>query len=96
MRINCKLGNFCENFSLVNSAKRHICDDKNSRLSHDLPISVEDRVILSFLRGFIFTKLGICEFLRKENPHENFRINNACFMPYDDQPVLPCSLIIYS
>ena len=27
----------------------------------DLPISINDRVILSFREGFIFTKLRICE-----------------------------------
>ena len=29
---------------------------KNSRLSQDIPISINDRVILPFLDGFIFTK----------------------------------------
>ena len=42
--------------------KRRICDVKNS-LGHDLPISVEDRVILQFGEGFIFTQLRSWEVL---------------------------------
>ena len=38
----------------MNSVKRHICDVKNSQLGHDLPISVNDRVISPFANGFIF------------------------------------------
>ena len=52
----CKFGNFRENFIFANGVKRHICDVKNSRQRHDLPISVNDRVILPFHEGFIFTK----------------------------------------
>ena len=49
----CKFGNFCENFILGNSFKRHIFDVKYSR--HDLPtcISVNDRVIWPFYEGFV-------------------------------------------
>ena len=50
-------GNFHENFILANSIKRHICDVKNSQLGHDLPSSVNDRMISLFSQGFIFTKL---------------------------------------
>ena len=46
----------CENFIFANSLKRHICDVKNSRLGHDLPISVNDKVIPSFRMDFIFMK----------------------------------------
>ena len=55
----CKFRNFRENFFFfANSVKRHIFYDvQNSRLKHDLPISVNDRVILSFHEGFIFAKL---------------------------------------
>ena len=53
----CKFGNFRENFIFANSVKRHNCDVKNSRLGHDLPTSVNDRVILSFREGYILTKL---------------------------------------
>ena len=49
----CKLGIFCENFIFANSVKRHICNDKILRLRHDLPISVNDRVISPFGRGFL-------------------------------------------
>ena len=37
-----KLGNFHENFIFAKSVKIHICDAKNSRLGHDLLISVYD------------------------------------------------------
>ena len=53
----CKSGNFRENFILANSDLRHICDDINLRLGHDLPIFVNGRVITPFREGFIFTKL---------------------------------------
>ena len=39
------------------SIKRHICDVIKSRLGHDIPISVNDRVILPLQDGFNFTKL---------------------------------------
>ena len=58
----CKFGNFRDNFIFANSVKGHICDFQNSRLSHDLPISVQDRVILPFNEGFIFVKTSqFCE-----------------------------------
>ena len=53
----CRFGNFRENFIFANSIKRHISDVKNSRLRQDLPISINDRVILPFREGFIFTKI---------------------------------------
>ena len=53
----CKFGFFCENFIFANSIKRHIYDVRNSRLWHDIRISVNDRVILPFHECFIFTKL---------------------------------------
>ena len=49
--------NFCENFNFTNSVKRHFCGAKNSRLVHDLPISVIDSVISPFREDFIFTKI---------------------------------------
>ena len=54
---NCKYGNLHENFIFSNSVKRHICHVKNLLLGHDLPISVNDRVISPFCDDFIFTKL---------------------------------------
>ena len=50
--IYCKFGIFHENFIFVNRIKRYICDVRNSQLVHDLPISVNDRVILPFREGF--------------------------------------------
>ena len=47
---------------------------KNSRLRKDLPISINDRVTLTFREGFIFTQLRICEVSRKLSPRKNFRI----------------------
>ena len=51
-----EFGNFRENFIFANSVKRHICDVENSRLGHDLPRSVNDRVISAFREDFVFTK----------------------------------------
>ena len=63
--INCKFGNFRENFVFANNAKRQVCDFKNSRLGHDLHISVIYRVISPFREGFIFTKFRIFEVSQK-------------------------------
>ena len=60
----CKFGNFRENFIFANSVKRHICDVKITRLWHDLPISVNDRMTSLFREDFIFTKLRMCEVSR--------------------------------
>ena len=65
----CSIVNFFENFIFANSFKRHISDVKKSRLSQDIPISINDRVILPFLEGFIFTKLRS---FAKKSPRENF------------------------
>ena len=50
----CRFGNFCGNFIFANCIKRHHSDVKNSQLRLDLPISINDRVILPFCEGFIF------------------------------------------
>ena len=63
-----KLGNFRENFILAKKGKRQVCDAQTSRLRHALPISVNDRVILSFREGLIFKLI---------NSRENFRINST-------------------
>ena len=59
--VYCRFRNFRENFIFVS-------DVKNSRLRQDLPISINERVILPFHEGLIFTKLPICE---------NFRIYSS-------------------
>ena len=56
----CRFGNFREHFIFANIIKSHISDVKNSRLIQELPLSINDRVILPFREGFIFTKLRIC------------------------------------
>ena len=61
----CRFGFFRENFIFAISIEIHIIDVKNSRLRQDLPISINDRVILLFRECFIFTKLCICEVSRK-------------------------------
>ena len=56
----CKSGIFCENFIFTNRVKRHtcICDARKLWLGHDLPISVNDRVIshFSISQGFYFSR----------------------------------------
>ena len=52
----CKSGIFRENFIFVESVKRRIYHVTNSRQGHDLPKSVNGRVISPFREGFIFTK----------------------------------------
>ena len=46
-------------------ALNDISDVKKFVIRQDLHISINDRVILPFLSGFIFTKLHICEVSRK-------------------------------
>ena len=40
----------------MNSVQRHIWDVKNFRFGHDLPASINDRVIKSLRKGFIFAQ----------------------------------------
>ena len=42
-------------FIFANSVKKHICNIKNSRLGHDLPTLVNDRMISPSCEGFIFS-----------------------------------------
>ena len=63
--VKCKFGNFREYFIFANSVEIHTCGVKNSRLGHDVPISVNDRASSPFREGFIFTKLRRCEVSRK-------------------------------
>ena len=60
--INSKI--FSRDFIFANSIKRHICDVRNSRLGHDIRISVNNRVILPFREGFNFTKLRMRSFAK--------------------------------
>ena len=57
---------------------------KNYRLWQDLPISINERVILPFREGFIFTKLRTCEVSRKLSPRENFLIYSIAVAVYRD------------
>ena len=56
----CKSGNFRDNFIFANRVKRHICDVKNLRLGHDLPISVNDGVFSALHEDFVsrFAKIN--------------------------------------
>ena len=51
----CRFGNFRENFIFANSIKRYISDVNNLRLRQNLPISINDRVILPF-REVLFSR----------------------------------------
>ena len=68
----CRFGNFRENFIFANSITRHISDVKNSLQRQDLPKSINDRVILPFREGFIFTKLRIYAKFRKIKSSRKF------------------------
>ena len=61
-----------EIFIFTKSVKSHICHIKNWRLGHDLPISVNDRVIGRNREDFIFTKLLICEVAKIKNLAKKF------------------------
>ena len=53
-----------ENFARIlfsRIALKDILRCLKSRLWHDLPILVNDKVIRHFIEGFIFTKLRICK-----------------------------------
>ena len=69
----CIFRNFGENFIFANSVKIHICDVKNSRLRHDLPTSVNDRVILPFFVRVIFPRNFAYKF-GENKTHKKFQI----------------------
>ena len=56
MRNDCKLRNFTS-FIFSIGVKIHICNVKNLRQEHNLPTSVNGRVMLLFCEGFIFAKI---------------------------------------
>ena len=64
---------FRDDFIFSKSVKRHICNFKNLRLGHDLPIPINVRLISLFCESFIFMKLGTCAKFREINPRKNFR-----------------------
>ena len=49
-----KFRNFRDNFVFAKSIKRHLSDAQNSRLRHDLLISVNNRVIMLFREGYFY------------------------------------------
>ena len=51
--LSLRFGNFRENLFSAKRIKRHISDEKNSRLWQVLLISINDRVILPYRKGFI-------------------------------------------
>ena len=57
----------------ANSIKRYISDVKNSRLRQELPISIKDRVILPFLRGFYFHETWHMRSFAKINSSRKFQ-----------------------
>ena len=50
---------FVRIFIFLNSVKRHICNVKYSQQGHELHISVIDRMILPFSKGFMFVKFRV-------------------------------------
>ena len=71
----CRFGNFRENFIFANCIKRHIRDVKNSRLRQDLPIPINDRVILPFREDFIFAKLRFAK-IKSSRKFPNLQYTN--------------------
>ena len=87
----CKSKNFLENFIFVNSAKRYIWDIKNLRLGHDLPRSVNDRVISAFRKDFVFMNFAYTKF------HENktlAKISQFTVVHYDTDSLVYLSTYI--
>ena len=78
----CRFGNFRENLIFAKSIKIHISVVKNSRLRQDLPISVNDRVILPFREGFIFTKLRICYMRSFAKINSSWKFSNLQYSFY--------------
>ena len=69
------VGNFRDNFIFANNEKRHIWDVIKSRLWHDLPISVNDKMISPFREDYIFTKL------KPSRKFPNLQYRTACADP---------------
>ena len=62
----CRFGNIRKNFIFANNIKslRHTSDVNNLQLRHDLPKSINERVILPFREGLISMKLRIWDVLQ--------------------------------
>ena len=65
----CKSRIFREHFIFLNRVKRHSCHANNSRLVHDLPTSVIDRVIS---QGFYFHEISHMRSFAKLNLSRKF------------------------
>ena len=77
--VYCKSGNFRESFVFAISVKSHICGVKKSRQGHDLPISVNDRVISAFREDFIFHETSHMRSFAKIKPSRKFpNLQNTC------------------
>ena len=70
--VYCKSGNFRKNFNFPKSVKRHTFDRKISRLWYDSPISVVERVVSPFLRGFYFHETSHIRSFAKIKPSLKF------------------------
>ena len=60
--VYCKFGNFRENLIFANCVKRRNCDVKKSLQKHDLPISVNDRVVSPLYKGLFSRKFAYAKF----------------------------------
>ena len=90
---HCKFGNFRKNIIFANRVKRHICDIKNPRQGHDLPTSVNYRVILPFREGFILTKIRNRESRENKTISKIFQFT-ACMQRQNAVIRLLCMYII--
>ena len=71
---DCKFGYFRENFIFAKNVIIHVCGVKNWGLEHDLPTSVNNRVVSLFRKDLIFTKLRIfayAKFRKNKNLAKN-------------------------
>ena len=76
------IGNFRKNFIFVNIVKRHICDVQNSQPSHDLPISVNHKVILQFHEGLFSRNFAHAKFRENKTLEKNSRVySNLAAIP---------------
>ena len=66
--MNCKFGNFRENFIFAKKHLKNISDVKNSRLRHGLhvPFSVNDKVICLFARVLFSRNFAYAKFLENK------------------------------